>query len=157
MGVQVTTAFQRQEFKEALDLMEVWLYEDAGAAATAEVMYEKMLQLQKLGDPIKGRVSELERRPERLKAAKELTDLVAMATNSWPESKPWLNATQVADLKHKVSYFMYTRLLRCICCSDMVTGWGRISCVRKEAELKRATCQYGESCHQAPKYRRPQL
>ena len=101
--MQVTTDFQRQEFKDALDAMEDWLYEDEASTATVETLYDKMLELQKMGDPIKGRVSELERRPERLQAAKQLTDMVAMAVNSWPETKPWLNVTHVADLKQRVS------------------------------------------------------
>lgn len=105
LGVlQVTTEMQRQDFREALDAMEDWLYEDEANAATADALYGKMLELQKMGDPIKARVSELERRPDRVKAAVDFTDLISMAINSWPESKPWLNSTHVEDLKQRV-YF----------------------------------------------------
>lgn len=104
----MTTEFQRQEFREALNAMEDWLYEDEASTATADTMYAKMLELQQMGDPIKGRVDELERRPTRVQAAVELTDLVAMATNSWPENKPWLNETHVEDLKQKVRSRVHT-------------------------------------------------
>lgn len=100
--VQVTTEFQRQEFRDALNEMEDWLYEDEASSATSDMLYSKMLELQKMGDPIKGRVSELERRPARVLAALELTEIVSKATNSWPETKPWLNSTLIEDLKVKV-------------------------------------------------------
>lgn len=102
--MQVTTELQRQEFKDALDDMENWLYEDEANSAPADKMYEKMLELQKMGDPIKGRVSELERRPARVAAAKELSNIIDTSMATWPETKPWLNATKVADLKERVRF-----------------------------------------------------
>lgn len=114
---QVTTEFQRQEFRDKLHAMEDWLYEDEAGTVAADVMYAKMLELQQMGDPIKGRVHELERRPLRVQAAVELTDLIAKATNSWPETKPWLNETHVAALKLSVRS----------CLPQQLCSWHRVS------------------------------
>jgi hypothetical protein len=106
--LQVTTEEQRSNFIEALDAMEDWLYEDEADEATADTFIKKMDELQLIGDPIKDRVYELQRRPDRVQAAKELTDLVAKAANSWPESKPWLNSTLIDGLRFAVCILWLT-------------------------------------------------
>jgi DNA repair ATPase RecN len=104
LALQVTTDMQRQEFREALNKKEEWLYEDEANSASSELLYFHIMELQKMGDPIRGRVRELERRPARVQAATELTDLISKATNSWPETKPWLNSTLVEELKQLVRF-----------------------------------------------------
>jgi hypothetical protein len=104
---QVTTDEQREEFRRALLDMEDWLYMGAEAdGADASVFTAKLEQLEKLGSPIKVRVYEMVRRGERVAGAIELAEIVAKATNSWPETKPWLNATQVEELRDEVGQFL---------------------------------------------------
>ena len=101
--VQVTTEDMRDSFKEMLMDAEDWLYMDPTAdKAEAEIFQAKLAVLKAVGDPIQGRVFEMQRRPERMQKALELTEVVAMATNSWPEMRPWLNATRVEMLREKV-------------------------------------------------------
>lgn len=101
--VQVTTEEMRDSFKEKLTDAEDWLYMDPEAdKAEAEVFNAKLDMLQAVGDPMQIRLYEMQRRPDRMRKALELTDVVAMATNSWPEMRPWLNSTRVEMLREKV-------------------------------------------------------
>ena len=65
---------------------------------TPDTFAAKLRALVAVGDPIKTRVYEASRRPERIKGAKLLIDLVRKAEKDWPKAKPWLNATHVAHL-----------------------------------------------------------
>lgn len=115
--MQVTTEEMRDSFKEMLTDAEDWLYMDPEAdKAEAEIFKAKLDVLQAVGDPMHIRMYEMQRRPDRMKKALELTDVVAMATNSWLETRPWLNSTRVETLRGQV------RPVGCIPHVWLVTG-----------------------------------
>jgi hypothetical protein len=103
MSLQVTTEEQRDAFRAKLNKAEDWLYTDPEAeTAKAATFQAKLAELIKVGDPIKVRVYESSRRQERIAGAKLLVDLVEKSANSWPEAKPWLNATHIQQLADMV-------------------------------------------------------
>lgn len=116
-AVQVTTEEMRDSFKEMLTDAEDWLYMDPEAdKAEAEIFKAKLDVLRAVGDPMHIRMYEMQRRPDRMKKALELTDVVAMATNSWLETRPWLNSTRVETLRETV------RLAGCILYFQLMSG-----------------------------------
>ena len=97
--MQVTTEEERDAFRAQLTDAEDWLYFDPEAErGTADTFAAKLAVLAAVGDPIKTRVYEASRRPERLQGAKLLIGLVQKAQAEWPTQRPWLNATHVEKL-----------------------------------------------------------
>jgi hypothetical protein len=110
----VTTEEQRDGFRGQLTKAEDWLYMDPEAeAAKASTFKARLADLKKVGDPIKLRVYESSRRPERIAGAKLLVDLVEKSVNSWPEAKPWLNTTHIKQLADMVCSDASCVLLYC--------------------------------------------
>lgn len=100
---QVTTEEQRDGFRTQLNEAEDWLYMDPEAEkGTAETFQAKLAALRGVGDPVQGRMREAAERDDRVGDAKLLVDLVKKAVNSWPDAKPWMNATFIEALAQKV-------------------------------------------------------
>jgi hypoxia up-regulated 1 len=81
--------------------MEDWLYTDEAETAGVDILRTKLQTLTAVGDPVKMRVYELQRRPERIAGARALVGMVEKVANSWPDARPWLNATHIEELRQK--------------------------------------------------------
>ena len=100
----VTTEEQREALKEELMEKEDWLYMDGAHASAAE--YKKTHDdLKTKGDAIEFRAKEQIRRPEMITKARAFVAKATPEIESWPEKKPWLNETHVADLLVEVKEF----------------------------------------------------
>jgi hypothetical protein len=62
----------------------------------------RLRTLREVGDRVFERAAEAAARPQVLKLADGFVELVRKAANSWPDMKPWLNASDVAALVAKV-------------------------------------------------------
>jgi len=100
----VTTEEQRSEFKDELMDKEDWLYMD-GSDSTTEVFLKTHAELKKKGDAIEFRAAEQTRRPAMVEKARAFIAKAKPEIESWPEKKPWLNETHVADLAEEVKQF----------------------------------------------------
>ena len=100
----VTTEEQRSEFKDELMDKEDWLYMD-GADSTTEVFLKTHAELKKKGDAIEFRAAEQTRRPAMVEKARAFIAKAKPEIESWPEKKPWLNETHVADLAEEIKQF----------------------------------------------------
>lgn len=100
---QVTKEEAREAFRSQLTEIEDWLYMDPEAeSASAAMLLAKLATLTAVGDPIKTRVYEMQRRPERVEGARSVINMVALSTNSWPETRPWLDPAQISELRQLV-------------------------------------------------------
>ena len=100
----VTTEEQRSEFKDELMDKEDWLYMD-GADSATDVFLKTHAELKKKGDAIEFRAAEQTRRPAMVEKARAFIAKAKPEIESWPEKKPWLNETHVADLAEEVKQF----------------------------------------------------
>jgi hypoxia up-regulated 1 len=99
----VTTEDARDTFRSQLTDMEDWLYMDPEAeTAGADILRAKLKTLTAVGDPIKMRAYELQRRPERVDGAQSIIVMVEMSTNSWPDTRQWLDVAQIQELRQLV-------------------------------------------------------
>jgi len=99
----VSTAEQRDAVSARSAELEEWLG-DAGAEVPLAEFKANRAELAKLLSDIVFRADEASKRPAALKKArKALADAKRNATEVWPESKPWLNATDLEDLVAKVT------------------------------------------------------
>lgn len=102
----MSTEEQRADLVAKLTDAEDWLYmDDEADEAEASVYTAKLDSLRALGDAIKVRAKEAERRDERMGKAMRLVDVVDMATNSWPDTKAWLDADEVSKLVASVRFW----------------------------------------------------
>ena len=62
----------------------------------------QLRKLREVGDAIFARAEEAAARPAAVKLASDFLELTRKALNSWPEVKPWLNASDIAALAAKV-------------------------------------------------------
>ncbi|KAI3435832.1 hypothetical protein D9Q98_001890 [Chlorella vulgaris] len=100
----VSTEEQRAAFLEQLAVVEDWLYGEGEEAEAAEYR-ARLRTLREVGDRVFERAAEAAARPQVLKLADGFVELVRKAANSWPDMKPWLNASDVAALVAKVDNF----------------------------------------------------
>ncbi|EFN50467.1 hypothetical protein CHLNCDRAFT_142658, partial [Chlorella variabilis] len=97
----VSTEAQREAFLAQLAEVEDWLYGD-GEAVGAEEYRAQLRKLRLVGDRLFERAAEAAARPRVLRLAGDFVDLARKAANSWPDIKPWLNASDIAALVAKV-------------------------------------------------------
>jgi len=100
----VTTEEEREAFKDELMDKEDWLYMD-GADSTTEVFKKTHEALKAKGDAMEFRAKELTRRPAQIEKARTFIGKARPEIESWPEKKPWLNETHVANLLEEVNQF----------------------------------------------------
>lgn len=100
----VTTEEEREAFKDELMDKEDWLYMD-GADSTTEVFKKTHEALKAKGDAMEFRAKELTRRPAQIEKARTFIGKARPEIESWPEKKPWLNETHVADLLEELNQF----------------------------------------------------
>ncbi|KAK9811690.1 hypothetical protein WJX72_008444 [[Myrmecia] bisecta] len=101
---KVTTAAQRTAFQSQLTEMEDWLYSE-GEDEKGPAFRKQLASLTKVGDPLAFRAGELNARPRAVKSAQQFVELTGKALNSWRETKPWINATELDDLAASVKDF----------------------------------------------------
>jgi len=100
----VTTEEEREALKEELTDKEDWLYMD-GADSTTEVFKQTHDDLKSKGDAIEFRAKEMTRRPAMIAKARAFIEKAKPEVESWPEKKPWLNETHVANLLEEIKQF----------------------------------------------------
>jgi hypoxia up-regulated 1 len=100
----VSTQEQRDALLSQLAEVEDWLYGDGEAVQAAEYR-SQLATLRGVGDRLFERVAEAEARPRAVQLASGFVELARKAANSWPDLKPWLNASDVAALAAKVDNF----------------------------------------------------
>lgn len=100
-GIQVTTDEQRTSFSSELTAMEDWLYIE-GEDEPAKEFRKRLKSLKETGDELEVRAKEATERPTAIATARAYVELIRKAINSWPESKPFLNQTDIDDLSSKV-------------------------------------------------------
>ncbi|KAI8464405.1 MAG: Hsp70 protein-domain-containing protein [Monoraphidium minutum] len=101
----VTTDDQRSTFRESLMDAEDWLYGD-GEAEAAAGFRKKLGDLRAVGEPMARRAAELTARPKAVSAARDAAELALKVAGLWPETKPWINATDADDMVAKVKDFL---------------------------------------------------
>ena len=99
--VAASTEEERDTIKGALMDAEDWLYGD-GDAATAPELQAKLKAVRKGGDAIEERAREALIRPRAVQSATDFIELALKSINAWGEMKPWLNQTEVQELKEAV-------------------------------------------------------
>lgn len=97
----MSTQEQRDALLSQLAEVEDWLYGDGEAVQAAEYR-SQLATLRGVGDRLFERVAEAEARPRAVQLASGFVELARKAANSWPDLKPWLNASDVAALAAKV-------------------------------------------------------
>ena len=76
-----------------------------GADSATDVFLKTHAELKKKGDAIEFRAAEQTRRPAMVEKARAFIAKAKPEIESWPEKKPWLNETHVADLAEEVKQF----------------------------------------------------
>ncbi|CAM6106158.1 unnamed protein product [Calypogeia fissa] len=94
----VSTEKQRDALREELSEGEDWLYMD-GENASAEEFQKKLAALQKSGEEIFSRLTELEARPVAVQAARTYLASVDETLVGWEKSKPWIPKESIDKLK----------------------------------------------------------
>eukprot|EP00793_Prasinoderma_coloniale_P006833 PRCOL_00001664-RA len=97
----VSSEEEREVFIEALTDAEDWLYMD-GADEPSTAFVDKLAELKKTGDAIFERLNEMQARPAALKAVNKWITKSKESLTQWPESKPYINATKIANLLEDV-------------------------------------------------------
>lgn len=100
----VTTEAQRAAFVKQLDSAEEWLYE-GGEDAAAEKHRDRLNALKVTGDPITFRTAEASHREAVQEKATKFAELVSMALSTWPDDRPWINATDIAAFSTQLDQF----------------------------------------------------
>ncbi|CAD7703207.1 unnamed protein product [Ostreobium quekettii] len=101
---KVTTEEQRNTFSLELTETEDWLYMEGEDQPAAEFK-KRLAELEAVGKKMVENAAELTRRPEAVKTAQDSIELLRKVINTWPETKPWLNETEVEKFANKTDAF----------------------------------------------------
>jgi len=101
---KVTTEEQRSTFSLKLTETEDWLYTEGEDQPAAEFK-KRLAELEAVGKKMIENAAELTRRPEAVNRAQDSIELLRKVINTWPETKPWLNETEVEKLSNKTDAF----------------------------------------------------
>ena len=98
----VSTAAQRSAFMTELETAEEWLYGD-GADGDAAAFGGRSAKLRATGDALELRASERKARPAAAASLRRFVADARAAAAAWPETKPQINATEIAGLEAQLA------------------------------------------------------
>lgn len=94
---QISTAEERESFKEKLDEVQDWLYTD-GEDATAAEFQKRLDMLKDFGDPMFFRLKELTARPAAAEHARRYLVELQQIVQGWETKKPWLPKDKIDEV-----------------------------------------------------------
>lgn len=101
---QISTAEERESFKEKLDEVQEWLYTD-GEDATAAEFQKRLDMLKDFGDPMFFRLKELTARPAAAEHARRYLVELQQIVQGWETKKPWLPKEKIDEVRSDADKF----------------------------------------------------
>lgn len=101
---QISTAEERESFKEKLDEVQEWLYTD-GEDATAAEFQKRLDMLKDFGDPMFFRLKELTARPAAAEHARRYLVELQQIVQGWETKKSWLPKEKIDEVRSDADKF----------------------------------------------------
>ncbi|GMY26369.1 heat shock 70 kDa protein 17 [Fagus crenata] len=101
---QISTAEERESFKEKLDEVQEWLYTD-GEDATAAEFQKRLDMLKDFGDPMFFRLKELTARPAAAEHARRYLVELQKIVQGWETKKSWLPKEKIDEVRSDADKF----------------------------------------------------